>query len=453
MRKKERRDHPATLASALDYNALQQPISGTLGNGIAQSRTYDNRARLTSLTDGSVYNISTITYSENSDILTANDSVNGNWTYVYDDFNRLASSSKTGVTYTYVYDRFGNRWQQNNGWRSSLSFDANNHILPSNGMYYDAAGNLTNDSFHTYAYDAENRLISVDSGATTYAYDGADRRVRKATGASTFDYLYDQSGHVITEVDGTSTWTRGEVYAGSTHLATYASGASGTTYFEHTDWLGTSRARSGVSGSSAETCTSLPFGDGLSCAGTEPSPLHFTSQQRDTETQLDHFWYRQYSSAEGRFTAVDPALVRSIDRTMPQSLNGYAYVADNPNRFTDPTGAMMVLVGPPDPVGCCCPALTNTSFGGGGGAGGAKGSCQTFTNDTPKHPFGSLCAAYHHGNVQAKFIQEWSCKGDLPCCVEKMKDFRDSCEARGKDYFAVEDYPQGSPVMQCCYLP
>ena len=35
---------------------------------------------------------------------------------------------------------------------------------------YDATGNVTNDGVHSYTYDSENRLVSVDSGAT-YAYD------------------------------------------------------------------------------------------------------------------------------------------------------------------------------------------------------------------------------------------------------------------------------------------
>jgi YD repeat-containing protein len=34
------------------------------------------------------------------------------------------------------------------------------------GYQYDAAGNMTNDGSHTYTYDAENRIISVDDGNT-----------------------------------------------------------------------------------------------------------------------------------------------------------------------------------------------------------------------------------------------------------------------------------------------
>lgn len=56
------------------------------------------------------------------------------------------------------------------------------------GTYsYDAAGNVTNDGTHSYAYDAENRLVSVDAGATAlYSYDNQNRRYKKlASGAGT----------------------------------------------------------------------------------------------------------------------------------------------------------------------------------------------------------------------------------------------------------------------------
>lgn len=60
---------------------------------------------------------------------------------------------------------------------------------------------------------------------------------------------------------------RREVYAGSLHVATYD---DSTTYFSSTDWQGTERVRSDVSGVSVETCTNLPYGDDQSCVG----PLH-----------------------------------------------------------------------------------------------------------------------------------------------------------------------------------
>jgi YD repeat-containing protein len=78
--------------------------------------------------------------------------VNGNWTFGYDDFGHVSSSSKTGQSFNWKYDPSGNRWQQNapqGGPAPQYVFDANNHIIAC-GVVYDAAGNVTTDGFHAY---------------------------------------------------------------------------------------------------------------------------------------------------------------------------------------------------------------------------------------------------------------------------------------------------------------
>ncbi|HUY86577.1 MAG TPA: RHS repeat-associated core domain-containing protein [Acidimicrobiales bacterium] len=276
-------------------------------------------------------------YAPDSDILLANDSVNGNWTYGYDDFNRLASASMTGQSYTYDYDRFGNRWHQNGPHSSSLSFSGNNNRMDT--YSYDAAGNLLNDGTTAYTYDSESRIITATnsiSGASSYLYDANGRRIRKTTAGVSVDFLYDLSGHEITQLSSTGTWNRGEIYAGGRHLGTYDGGTGGTTYFTFADWLGTERARSTSTGGPYETCTSLPFGDWLTCTGsTDPSPMHFTGKERDSESGLDNFGARYDSSQYGRFMSPDPTGGHLFD---PQTLNKYAYVRNNPINFTDPTG-------------------------------------------------------------------------------------------------------------------
>jgi RHS repeat-associated protein len=292
-------------------------------------------------------------YAPNGNVISANDSVNGNWAYAYDPFNRLtcsnlnngtcASPTSGQVTYTYNYDRFGNRWQQNGPNSMMLTFTGNNPGSSINnnrmdGHSYDAAGNLLNDGVHGYTYDAENRVTQVDAGATaTYIYDANGRRVRKTAGASV-DYLYDISGHQIAEVSSSGGWNRGEVYAGGTHIATYN---NGTTYFTHQDWLGTERVRSNVSGAACETISSIPFGDGQTISGScgDPTPMHFTGKERDSESALDNFEARYFGSLLGRFMSADPDNLNGlIDQDDPQAWNGYAYARNNPLLYTDPGG-------------------------------------------------------------------------------------------------------------------
>ncbi len=116
----------------------------------------------------------------------------------------------------------------------------------------------------------------------------------------------------------------------------------GTSYFIHSDWLGTERARSNTAGTVTETCTSLPYGDDLVCAGTDVSPLHFTGKMRDAETGLDDFPARYYSSGQGRWYSPDWASaqvpVPYADLHNPQSLNLYDYVGSDPTNHADADG-------------------------------------------------------------------------------------------------------------------
>jgi RHS repeat-associated protein len=353
--------HPGTLYSNARYSPFGALTSATLGNGITESWSYNNRLWQQSRTEKfgttTAYSFSVPAFAPDGNILTANDSANGNWSYNYDPLSRLLSANATGQAYTYDYDRFGNRWHQNGPHSSQLGFDANNRITGVTGVGYDAAGNLTSDGSgpgtHAYFYDAENRLIQVDgtlgtcSTATAcYVYNAEGQRVRKTASGSSTDYLYDLAGHKIADVDPTGVFMQGELYTGSRHFATYAPepGPTGATFFTHSDSLGTERVRTDMTGASCESIASLPFGDGQSITGTcgDVSPLHFTGKERDPETGLDNFGARYDSSSMGRFISPDPMGGHLED---PQTLNKYAYVRNNPTTLTDPTGLDIWLQG------------------------------------------------------------------------------------------------------------
>ena len=164
-------NHPGTpfgYQNVAHYNAAGSILSVTLGNSINETRAYDGRLRLTGITDPSVYTLTIPSgYAPNNDILAANDSVNGNWTYGYDGFNRLTGSNQNSGqnVFSYLYDRFGNRWKQNvtagTGPAPSYGFDANNHIVAGSGVTYDAAGDTTDDGTTTYTFDAEGRIFTA----------------------------------------------------------------------------------------------------------------------------------------------------------------------------------------------------------------------------------------------------------------------------------------------------
>jgi RHS repeat-associated protein len=356
---------PANVISGMHYNAFGSLTSATLGDGEAESYSYTKLGQLqsygTSLNSASLYSFNIGTFAPNGDILAANDTANGNWTYSYDPFNRLVGSNKNSgaAVYSYVYDRFGNRWQQNGPQSFIATFTGNNPASPQNnnrmdGYSYDAAGNLLNDGAHSYTYDAENRIVAVDAGNTaTYVYDADGRRVQKTSTvgnpsdpAGAWIFFYDQAGRWVQKFNSPgNTQVEGNIYAGGRHVATVGGG----TNFSHSDWLGTERFRTTYAGAACESIASLPFGDGLTTTSPQygacyhPSPLHFTGKERDSESGLDNFGARYDSSSTGRFMSPDPLYIEAHRLADPQRLNLYAYARNNPVNLTDPTGLDVAL--------------------------------------------------------------------------------------------------------------
>jgi RHS repeat-associated protein len=188
------------------------------------------------------------------------------------------------------------------------------------------------------------------------------------------DYLYDLAGHQITELSSTGAWNRGEIYAGGRHLATYN---YSTTYFNHSDWLGTERARTTVAGVLCEAIGSGPFGDGQTTTGScgDPTPMHFTGKERDSESGLDNFGARYNSSNLGRFMSPDPDNAgASLDA--PQSWNAYSYVLNNPLKYVDPYGLDCIYLN------------DDGSFKRlDGGPGGGNPDCGTNADGTPDNGY------------------------------------------------------------------
>ncbi len=142
------------------------------------------------------------------------------------------------------------------------------------------------------------------------------------------------------------------------------------------DHLGTPRMVADRTGSLAgiKRHDYLPFGEELlSGAGgrTEQQGYgvsdgvrqKFAASERDGESGLDFMQARFYASAAGRFTSVDPynvilevqplaernpaqaeAELRAY-LSQPQQWNRYAYVANNPLKYVDPTGELLELTG------------------------------------------------------------------------------------------------------------
>ncbi len=338
--------NPGSLISSVQ-NGPNGPASWSLGNGLAGSYSYDSLGRLSggSITNGgsTVYNF-TSGWSGSQLKSSSDSTVPGqSATYGYDEFNRLSTRTTTGtvLNYSYTYDRWGNRTAQTitaggSGPQTSVSINTSTNQISSGGFSYDAAGNMTNDGYHSYTYDADGNITAVDGTTDTYVYNALNQRVSSIVSGTTTEYVFNANGKRVSEWNGSGhAQLKGKYYWGGQPVAYYV--PSSAAHFEHQDWLGTERVRTSYNGSVENSYTSLPFGDAQTPAANGTDANHFAALDHDAESYTDHAQFRQYSNTQGRWLSPDP-YAGSYDFSNPQSLNRYVYALNNPLGLIDPSG-------------------------------------------------------------------------------------------------------------------
>jgi RHS repeat-associated protein len=392
-----------TGAGSMTYNLESRMTGLTLSNGVVETFGLDaNRSQLVSQTatkDGNTLMSLTYSYEASAgqsgagttagnahQMTSITGTINGSAesaAFSYDLQRRLVSSSQTtnatSAQRRFSYDRWGNRtgvWdsvsggaqiqaitlQQSGGAATNRITSVTNQGTTVN-YTYDAAGNVTNDGAHTYTYDAENRLVSVDGGATAqYKYDHQNRRVCKIVGSSWTHYVW-EGNLVIAEHDATTpvgsfgdppyqqrsaridyTYSRSRLIS-SRQRATSTSAWTDRYYVS--DRLSTRLVMDG-SGNVVGRQAHLPFGEEIAGSGTQEKH-HFTSYEADGESGLSYAMNRQYSQGVGRFQQADP-YEASGGASEPQSWNRYSYVQNDPIHNVDPMGLLLRAPGEgPDP--------------------------------------------------------------------------------------------------------
>jgi len=210
----------------------------------------------------------------------------------------------------------------------SQSVATNNRITT---LSYDLAGNQLSDGTYAMAWDAESRMKSYST--INYTYDGDGRRTKKSSGKL---YWYGIAGEVLAESDLAGTISDEFIFFGGKRIARRAS--SGNVFYYLGDHLGTSRVI--VQGGQSTACYEAdyePFGKERIVTDTCPQAYKFTGKERDTESGLDYFGARYLSSGSGRFTSPDRPFADQ-DPTVPQSMNLYTYVRNNPLGYVDAKG-------------------------------------------------------------------------------------------------------------------
>ena len=266
----------------------------------------------------------TVRFRSRTDALQPEHSVN----YSYDAMNRLTQAGAVNGSWSIAWtlDAWGNRTAQTPGGLATslvgsqtLGYSNNRNTLFS----YDNAGNVTNDGLHTYLYDAEGQITSVDGGAVTFGYDTEGRRVKKTASSQTTYYFYGRTG-LLSEFTTVNT---GTTQAQSTDRLNYVV----------SEQTGTPVLMLAGSGTVLENNRVLPFGELWSSQTASANDQKFTTYLRDQETGNDYAMARFYASRYGRFMSADLSGA-NIDLADPQSWNAYAYVNGDPIDFTDPSG-------------------------------------------------------------------------------------------------------------------
>ncbi|HKV39365.1 MAG TPA: RHS repeat-associated core domain-containing protein, partial [Blastocatellia bacterium] len=353
-------------ASSIAYNSAQQVTGLMLGNGVAESYTYDtNRLQLTEQksTKGTstlmdlTYNYQAAAGASGAGTSPGNSgqlmSITGtvgllannsrNQSFTYDNEGRLVTATGSNWNRRYAYDVWGNRtgeWDATAGGNQLQSISLAPQTQPSvtgfpsnqiasvsaNGVQstytYDASGNVTSDGAHSYTYDTEGRLAKVDAGSPSesdYSYDANNWRVKKVTnfnGSATTTYYVWDSGRVIAEY--------------STAPVTNTVPVK----YYHPDRLST-RAITDSTGAVIGTEDTLPFGEEAGTSVGASEKHRFTSYERDSETGNDYAVNRHYANAVGKFMQPDPV---GGSPGAPQTLNRYAYSMSDPINMWDPLG-------------------------------------------------------------------------------------------------------------------
>ncbi len=133
-------------------------------------------------------------------------------------------------------DPFGNITKSgSSSWVPGYHSNSNQYALA--GTSYDNNGNLTNDTFHTYTWDADGNTATIDSSTcgsngTCLTFDASDRIVEKNVAGTITEIEYSPIGKVA-------------VMSGATQKQAYVPLPGGEvlspgpdTYW-HADWLGT----------------------------------------------------------------------------------------------------------------------------------------------------------------------------------------------------------------------
>jgi RHS repeat-associated protein len=219
-----------------------------------------------------------------------------------------------------------------------MEYDAQNRLVTSGGagIDYDADGNMLDDGTRTYEWDELGRLTSITTGTTStgFGYSPTGERSSRDDGADRTEFL-DVGPNPAVELDANGQ-VNAELLSGGMDQWFSRTHAGGTDAVL-TDLLGSPVALGSADGTLAAEYAYDPFGATAVTGDAHGADLGFTGRQ-DDGTGLNYHRARYYNPELGRFISEDPI-------GFAGGSNLYAYAANAPTTYTDPTGNNPLLVG------------------------------------------------------------------------------------------------------------
>ncbi|WP_456294124.1 RHS repeat-associated core domain-containing protein [Streptomyces lydicus] len=370
-----------------DHDATGQELTRTIGDNLQLTHTWDPAGRLTtqSLTTAGTGTAQTphtaaaevrnvlhraYTYRPDGNLTAIDDSHTGRRTFDLDRAGRVTAVHATDWTETYAYDAAGNQthatWPDRHpspSARGERTYDGTNITRAGRIRYeHDALGRVTlrqktrlsrkPDTWH-YTWNTEGRLTAVitpDGSTWRYLYDPLGRRIAKQRlnsqkVAEQTDFSWD--GPTLTEQTTCTPGRRDALSLVWDHrgLTPLTQTERKTTALDNapqqlidqrffaiaTDLAGSPSELVDTTGSIAWSARSTLWGTTTwNREATAYTPLRFSGQYFDPETQLHHNYFRTYDPATARYISSDPL-------GLAPSPNPVTYVL-NPHTWVDPQG-------------------------------------------------------------------------------------------------------------------
>jgi RHS repeat-associated protein len=352
-----------TIVSRVLRNSRGQTTEVDYGDGTSTTHHYNDTTDLRpnqletflTATPTTILQLYTYAFDHNGNVTGINDYCNeastgacsasaANTTYTasyqYDSRDQLKGTTRGGVAYPYVYDALGNLTNKENIVQTYFPSGAGKpqpHAVSSVGAvayHYDPNGNLLNTTGGTanptITWNADNMPVTLvySTGTTNKDFVGESLWRKRQMGVTTY---YLPSVHVENGLYRKFYDSFAERDISDKTTCT-VNPTFGCLKFYHRDHLNSSTLVTNAQGSVVHRQAYKPYGDDVvaTAAGPFTPELQYNGMEKEKDgTGYYDYGARLYNPAIGRFLSPD-----SVDA----GPNRYAYVSNNPLRYTDPTG-------------------------------------------------------------------------------------------------------------------